>query len=96
MFKSDVFRRKQLIKGAAYPFLIFKNFVSEERLKGPKGVKIRGSKVWGLWGMLICFKIASVSHNVLKRFENKTDTTHNNSIAQIERNKCLIICGNIG
>ncbi len=51
MIKINVFRSKEIIKGALYPFLGFHGFISEKPLKRPEEVEIGWGKVRGIGRM---------------------------------------------
>ncbi len=49
--KNNVFRSKEIIKGALYLFLGFQGFISGKPLKGPEEVEIGWGKVRGIGRM---------------------------------------------
>ncbi len=51
LIKINVFRSKEIIKGALYPFLGFQGFISEKPRKGPEEAEIGWGKVRGIGRM---------------------------------------------
>ncbi len=51
LIKINVFRSKEIIKGALYLFFGFQGFISEKPVKGPEEMEIGWGKVRGIGRM---------------------------------------------